>query len=84
MNGGGQGQVSASTVNCREPKSGQEMVQLCYKDDLICPSRYIIYLWIKLNVTCETNNPHPLLSQGLGEVRSNLLALYPSGIMENY
>ena len=39
---GGQAQVSS---NYREPKSGQQKVQLYYEDDPLCPSPgYIIYL----------------------------------------
>ena len=31
-------------VHCQEPKTGQQNVQLYYKHDPLCPSRYIIYL----------------------------------------
>ena len=33
------------SVQCREPKTGQQKVQLYYEDDPIYPSSYIIYLW---------------------------------------
>ena len=31
--------------HCQEPKTGQQKVQLEYKDDPLCPACYIIYLW---------------------------------------
>ena len=31
-------------VQCREPKTGQQKVQLYYEDDPLWPSRYMIYL----------------------------------------
>ena len=34
----------ARLVHCREPKKGQQKVQLYYEDDPLCTSRYIIYL----------------------------------------
>ena len=32
-------------VQCREPKTGQQKAQLYCKDDQLCLSGYIIYLW---------------------------------------
>ena len=40
----GRGKVLASTVHCRELKTGQQKVQLYYADDPLCLSRYITYL----------------------------------------
>ena len=37
------GRVKCWQVQSREPKTGQQKVQL-YEDDPLCPSRYIIYL----------------------------------------
>ena len=33
-------------VQCREPKTGQQKVQLYYEDYTLCPSSYFIYLWL--------------------------------------
>ena len=54
----GQGKWLSSTVHCeqqsvqcQEPKTGQQKVQLYYEDDPLCPSSFIIYLcslWSKL------------------------------------
>ena len=45
-------QVLASTVQCREPKTGQQKVQHYYKNDPLCPSSYTIYLqqrfWVQI------------------------------------
>ena len=35
----------ASSIQCREPKTGQLQVQLYNEDDPLCPTSYIIYLW---------------------------------------
>ena len=32
-------------VQCLEPKTGEQRVQLSREDETLCPSGYIIYLW---------------------------------------
>ena len=51
---GGQGQVLAN-IHCREPKTGQQEVQLCSESDPLCPSSYTIYLWVKFTKTRRKN-----------------------------
>ena len=34
-----------ASIHCREPKTGQQRVQLYLEDDSLCPSCYIIFLW---------------------------------------
>ena len=38
------GRVRYWQVQCREPKTGQQKVQLYDKDDPLCPSCYTVYL----------------------------------------
>ena len=39
------GRVRCWQIQCWEPIKGQQKVQGYYKDDPLCPSGYIIYLW---------------------------------------
>ena len=45
------GRVRCWKVQCREPKTGQQKVQLYYGDDPLCPSRFIIYLCCQYSAT---------------------------------
>ena len=56
---GSEGRVRCwQEVQCQEPKIGQQKVELCYKDNPLCPSRYFIYLcrgrtWSRNPTCCE-------------------------------
>ena len=47
MYGGGVMPVRQGQVQCQEPKTGQQKAHLYYEVDPLCPSRYIIYLWLQ-------------------------------------
>ena len=41
------GRVRCWLVQCREPKTGQQKVQLYYEDDPLCPSSYcILFIYV--------------------------------------
>ena len=51
------GRVRCWLVHCQEPKTGQQKVQLKYKDDPLCPS-YLIYLcWYRT----RQRNKNPII-----------------------
>ena len=37
-------------VQCQEPKTGQQKIQLYYEDDPLCPSSYIIYVSMSVHL----------------------------------
>ena len=53
------GRVRCWQIQCREPKTGQQKVQLYYEDDPLCLSGYIIYLcgyvYIKVHPSCNVS-----------------------------
>ena len=52
----GSGVGLVHTLSRREPKTGQQKVQLFYEDDPLCPSSYTYYLSMKTILNCQICN----------------------------